>query len=353
MKLVGIGDLFIPGDYIKAGFEGFGGMDISVIDWEIASLDEVQRINLLLEQNGSEAYLPDEKIMKFVEDADIIITQFCPVGRAMIERCKNLKVIGVLRAGTENVNLEYASKKGIVVYNTPGRNADAVADFTVGGMICEFRNIARSHMVMKQGGWKSDYPNIDYVPDLPGKTVGLVGLGEIGLKVAQRLFGFEVKLLACDPYFEGEAPYGIELVSLEELVERSDFISLHTRLTQSTRHMINAQLLKGVKKGAYFINTARSGLVDEVALHEALSDGRLAGAFLDVFEQEPTTADYPLVALENVTVAPHMAGGSSDAFLGSPRKLAAMMTGLLQGECGRSVLNAEQFEDCAKKFLRV
>jgi len=117
-----------------------------------------------------------------------------------------------------------------------------------------------------------------------------------------------------------------------------------------TRHMINAENLAKVKPGAYFINTARSGLVDEKALYDALTDGRLVGAFLDVFEEEPTNADYPLVKLDNVTVTPHMAGGSKDAFWNSPIKLAKEMGGLFGGECGRAVMNKEQFEAVSKLF---
>jgi len=352
MKIVGIGDLFIPAKFIEKGFEGFGGgkLELTTIDWTQRNLDELQKINLQVEQGGSEAYEVDDFVIEAVKDADIIITQFCPINRKVIDSCPNLKVIGVLRGGIENINLEYATEKGILVYNTPGRNADAVADFTVGGILSECRNIARSCAVVKAGGWKSDYPNRHYIPDLPGKTVGLVGFGEIGRKVAQRLAGFEVNLLAYDPYFKGEAPFGVKLVSLEELVSTSDFISLHARMMPETRHMINADVLTKVKPGAYFINTARSGLVDEKALYDALTDGRLVGAFLDVFEEEPTNADYPLVKLDNVTVTPHMAGGSKDAFWNSPIKLAHEMAGLFTGECGRAVMNKDVFAAASEKF---
>lgn len=352
MKIVGIGDLFIPSKFIEKGFEGFGGgkLELTTVDWTQRNLDELQKINLLVEQGGSEAYEVEDDIIAAVKDADIIITQFCPINRKVIDACPNLKVIGVLRGGIENINLDYAKEKGILVYNTPGRNADAVADFTVGGILAECRNIARSHAVVKAGGWKSDYPNRHYIPDLPGKTVGLVGFGEIGRKVAQRLAGFEVNLLAYDPYFKGEAPFGVKMVGLDELMATSDFISLHARMMPETRHMINAENLAKVKPGAYFINTARSGLVDEKALYDALTDGRLVGAFLDVFEEEPTNADYPLVKLDNVTVTPHMAGGSKDAFWNSPIKLAKEMGGLLTGECGRAVMNKDQFEAVSKLF---
>jgi len=354
MKLVGIGDLFIPAKFIEKGFEGFGGdkLERRTVEWTQRNLDELQKINLAVEQGGSEAYEVDESILAAVQDADILVTQFCPINRKVIDRCSRLKVIGVLRGGYENINVDYAREKGIVVYNTPGRNSDAVADFTVGGILAECRNIARGCSVVKAGGWKSQYPNRAYIPDLPGKTVGIVGFGEIGRKVAKRLFGFDVKLLAYDPFFKGEPPYGVKIVPLDELMRSSDFITVHARLTPETHHLIGAEMLAQVKPGAYFINTARSGLVDEKALYDALTDGRLAGAFLDVFEQEPTTADYPLVRLDNITCTPHMAGGSKDAFWNSPIKLAAEMQGLFTGECGRAVVNRDQFAAVSAQFAR-
>ncbi len=343
LKLMGIGDLFIPSAYITQGFAGFTslGVVVDAVDWPLRNLDELQGINLLIEQQGCEAYSLPEELLCRLENADILITQFCPINKAVIDRCKNLKAIGVLRGGYENVNLEYACQKAIALYNTPGRNADAVADFTVGGILCECRNIARGHGVVKAGGWKSPYPNRRNIPELPGKTVGLVGLGEIGLKVAKRLAGFDVRLLGYDPFAQPPLPYGIEQTGLEALLEQSDFVSLHARLTPESHHLINAHALAHMKPTAYLINTARSGLVDEVALFEALQAGRLAGAFLDVFESEPTHAGYPLITLENVTVTPHMAGGTRDAFVNSPLRLAAEMQGFLQGKSSRFLVNPQ------------
>ena len=162
------------------------------------------------------------------------------------------------------------------------------------------------------------YPNSSYIPDLPGKTVGIVGLGEIGLKVAKRLTGFDMKMLAYDPYAK-EVPDYIKLVSLEEIMKESDFVTIHARLTNETKGMISAELINLMKPTSYLINSSRSALVDEEALYQALKEGRLAGAALDVFDVEPPGKDYPLVRLENVTITPHMAGGSSDAFFNSPK----------------------------------
>ncbi|HHU48490.1 MAG TPA: 2-hydroxyacid dehydrogenase [Clostridiales bacterium] len=354
MKLVGIGDLFIPKDYIKNGFQPLDslGVDVNVIDWELKDFTELQNINLLVENGGSEAYEPPEYIFDAVEDADIIITQFCTVNSKMIDRCKNLKVIGVLRAGYENINVDYASRKGILVYNTPGRNADAVADFTVGMMIAECRNIARGHLGLKEGIWIREYPNSSYIPDLPGKTVGIVGLGEIGLKVAKRLTGFDMKIIGYDPYAK-KVPDYISLVPLEELMRESDFVTIHARLTKETERMINTELISLMKPASYLINTSRSALVDEKALYRALKEGRLAGAALDVFDVEPPGIDYPLVKLDNVTITPHMAGGSSDAFLNSPRKLAAEIAKIWEGKPSGNLINKELFNDFIKRqFFR-
>lgn len=345
MKLVGIGDLFIPKEYIEAGFKSFEGFGVEVktIDWQLKDFDELQGINLLVEKGGSESYEPPQYIFDACKDADIIITQFCTITKKLIDNCPKLKIIGVLRAGIENVKLSYASEKDILVFNTPGRNADAVADFTVGLLLAECRNIAKGHLGLKEGQWIREYPNSFYIPDLPGKTVGVVGLGEIGLKVAKRLVGFDVELLGYDP-FVTNPPYGIKLCSLEELMEKSDFVTIHVRHTKQTENLINKDLIAKMKSTAYLINTSRSAIVDEDALYLALKEKRIAGAGLDVFNLEPPGKDYPIVAIDNVTVTPHMAGGSKDAFLNSPKKLASEMCKLWEKQDSRYLVNKDVFK---------
>jgi D-3-phosphoglycerate dehydrogenase len=253
------------------------------------------------------------------------------------------------RAGIENINLKYATEKGILVFNTPGRNSDAVADFTIGIMISECRNIAKGHFGLKNGQWIREYPNSFYIPDLPGKTVGIVGLGEIGQKVAKRLVGFDVKLLGYDPYVKN-APYGIELVTLQKMMAESDFVTIHARMTKETEKMISKELIAKMKPTAYLVNTSRAGLVDEEALYEALKNKQIAGAALDVFNLEPPGQDYPLVVLDNVTITPHMAGGSKDAFLNSPKKLAVEMANLWSKQTSRYLVNKEIFEKAIDWF---
>jgi D-3-phosphoglycerate dehydrogenase / 2-oxoglutarate reductase len=351
MKLVGIGDLFIPNEYIKSGFKQFKehGVEVVTVDWKLKDFEELQNINLLVETGGCEAYEPPEYIVDACRDADIIITEFCTVTKKLIDACKNLKVIGVLRAGTENINVAYASEKGVLVYNTPGRNADAVADFTIGTLLCECRNIAKAHSAMKNGQWVRVYPNSGHIPDLPGKTVGVIGLGEIGQKVAKRLVGFDVNLLGYDPFVKNP-PYGIKMVSLPELMKESDFITIHVRAMKETENLVNAELISLMKPTAYFINTSRSSVADEKAIYEALKSKKIAGAALDVFDKEPPGIDYPLVKLENVTITPHMAGGSNDAFFNSPKKLALEMVKIFDGLDSRYLVNKLIFEKVVTNF---
>ncbi len=337
MKLVGIGDLFIPCEYIEKGMTQLEKQDISVstVEWKLSGFEELQNINLLVEQGHREEIEVPENILEAVKDADIIITQFFPIGKELIDKCPNLKMIGVLRAGYENVNAEYAMSKGIKVFNTIGRNAHSVSDFTVGVMIAEARNIARGHYGIKNGEWIREYPNSAAIPDFTGRTVGLIGYGEIGRLVAKKLSGFDVNVIVYDPYYKGD---DINLVSLEELLKTSDFVSLHARLTKDNERMIGAEQFALMKPTAYLINTSRSGLVDENALYEALKNGKIAGAALDVFDVEPPAADYPLVTLPNVTVTPHMAGGSTDAFVNTPKLLANGLVDYLNGKTTRFLI---------------
>ncbi len=342
MELVGIGDLLIPEKFIKQGFSNFekAGITLKTVEWKLKNYEELQNINLLTETNGSEAYDVPDYILKAVSNANIIVTQFCPINRKVFDACKNLKAVGVLRGGTENVNLDYANEKGVAVFHTPGRNANAVADFTVGMIIAECRNIAKSYMNLKNGKWIRDYTNKGSVPDLAGKVAGIIGLGAVGKRVAKRLAAFDMKIIAYDPFIKQHPEY-VEMVSLEKLMRISDFVTVHSRLTEKTRDMINADMINLMKPTAYLINTARSGLVEENALYEALRTKKIMGAAVDVFNEEPPCKNYPLITLDNITVTPHLAGGTRDAFTSSPCLLAAEMIKLLDGKESSYILNPE------------
>ena len=325
MKIVGICDMLIPAEYIRKGFEPFvkAGHQLELVEWKRKDIEELQNINLKIEKGGSEVFETEDYVIDAVKDADIIVTQFCPINRKVLDACSHLKAVGVLRGGMENINRDLCQERGIDVFNTPGRNANAVADFTVGMMISEARNIARGHKLLKEGKWVKEYANRDSVPDLCGKTVGIVGYGAIGRKVAQRLKAFEMNVIVYDPYVKDD---DVNCTSLEELFRVSDFVTIHSRLTPENRKMVSYELLSSMKPTAYFINMARSGLVDEDALEKVLKEGKIAGAAIDVFEKEPPEKDYKFLKYDNVTVTPHMAGTTKDAFTHSPVLLCERMS---------------------------
>lgn len=323
MKLVVIGDIYIDSDGIRTAFEEkrIPNTEVSAVQWELASQGELQMVNLAVEQGGSEMYEVPDYILEHVKDAEILVTQFCPINKKVIDSCPKLKMIGTIRAGMENINCEYAKEKGIRIVNNAGRNANAVADFTVGMLLAECRNIGRAHASIVSGGWEREFTNTGMIPDLAGKTVGIIGVGQIGSKVARRLKAFDSKVICYDPYC-CDTNTEFDFVDLDTLLKQSDFVTIHMRLTESTKHMLGKRELSLMKPTAYVINTARSGLIDEAALVEILRNKQIMGAALDVFEEEPLTAGNPLLALKNVTLTPHMAGVSRDAFWGAPALLA-------------------------------
>ncbi|MCP4256262.1 MAG: 2-hydroxyacid dehydrogenase [Planctomycetes bacterium] len=332
MKLLAISDTYIPADFMRDGLSELRdlGVDIEVRHWGHENLIDLQQDNLAIETSGSDAVELSETITKNLRPFDIVVIQFAPISRSFIEKAKNLKIIGVLRGGAENIDVEYATQKGISVINTPGRNARAVAECTIGMILAEIRNIARSHASLKSNNWQRSFPNSEAIPELCGKTVGLIGYGAVGHLVAGYLNAFESKVIAYDPYFAGD-PGPVKLVSLEFLMKNSDVISMHARLTKESYHLIGEKELAMMKSNAILVNTARSGLVDESALVSALEEKRIAGAALDVFDEEPLPADHPFIRLENTTITAHLTGSTIDSFKNSPRLMAGHLRDCLTG----------------------
>jgi D-3-phosphoglycerate dehydrogenase len=308
------------------------------MDWELESLEQLTAINRTVEKEGPDAIELPNELVKAIEKTNILAVQFCPVSRHLLERCKNLKLVGIMRAGTENINIEAAKELGIGVLNVRGRNAQAVAEFALGLLLSESRNISRSHLALTKGIWRKKYLNLDAIPELQGKVFGIIGMGEIGRRLVRLLAGFELKkILVHDPFVDTEdvAAQGAERVSLEKLCRASDFISMNSRLSEETRHFISHREFEWMKPHAYLINTARAELIDEKALIKALETGRIGGAALDVFDQEPLSTDSPLLRLENVTLTSHLAGTTSDSFSRSARILTQDILRLLEGKRAR------------------
>lgn len=343
MKLLAIGDKFISKQIMEEGLEGLNeyGIQVSTREWEHENLEMLQKDNLLVEQNGPEAVELPESLTEGIEQYDILVVQFTPVSKKLIEKAKNLKLICVLRGGIENIAYEYAASKGISVLNTPGRNARAVAEFTMGIILSEIRNIARSHAALKNGHWRKDFPNSGSVPELYNKTVGLVGFGYIGHLVAGYLRAFGCNVMAYDPFVKGNIE-GVKLVNLDYLLENADIVSVHARLTDDTYHMIGEKEINMMKPTAVLVNTARSGLVDQKSVERALKEGKIMGAALDVFDVEPIPESDMILHLDNATITSHMAGSTRDAFTNSPKLMKDIIIRVIKKDTKLPVVNGVQ-----------
>ncbi len=277
-------------------------------------------------------------------DEDILLVHMAPITKAVIDNAKNLKYIGSCRGGARNVNVEAATARNIPVCNAPGRNAIPVAEFTVGLLLSHARYIARGHAYMKQGIWKvGAYRGENAGPQLRGKTVGIVGLGNIGREIAGMLSGFQVKLVAYDPFVSDDAykAVGAEKASLNDLLSKADFVIMSTALTKDTNKMIGVKELALMKPTAYLINAARGGLIDYDALRTALKDNTIGGAAIDVYDPEPPMKDDPLLTMPNVTLTPHIAAASTGVLHKSADIVAAELRRYLTGEKLNSCLNPE------------
>lgn len=320
MKIVTIGDAMIRGEQFSEAAKSLGKHEIVTTNWEL-DWDRLQRRRLIIEQEGPGI---EEIPPMFLEnkDADVLLGLFAPFSAEAMDKFDHLKCIGVARAGTENIDIEAAAERGIMVVHVMGRNAQAVSDFTIGLMLSEARNIARAHASIQNGQWQKEFSNSNNIPELREKTIGIIGFGYIGRLVAQKLSGFNVNLLVYDPFVnpdDSDYPSYIHFTKDKDMIfQQADFITIHARLTDENHHMIGKNEFEKMKPTAYLINPARSGLVDTDALVQALEQNQIAGAGLDVFDMEPIAEDHPLLKLDNVTLTTHIAGTTSDALNQSP-----------------------------------
>src|SRR5450631_3232087 len=241
----------------------------------------------------------------------LLVRSAVQVDAALLANAGKLRVIGRAGVGVDNIELEPATRQGIAVMNTPGANAAAVAEITLGLMLAMGRSIPRANQLMHEGKWEKKSLQ---GTELRGKTLGIVGLGKIGLEVAKRARAFEMQIIAHDPFVSSSLAKdnGIRLATLDEVYAAADYLSLHVGLTPQTQNMINGESIKKMKRGVRLVNCARGELVDEAALAAALQEGQVAAAALDVFAKEPLK-DSPLQKLDNVILTPHIAGSTNEA----------------------------------------
>ncbi len=279
-----------------------------------------------------------------ITDEDILVVHMAPITRAVLEQAQNLKLIACSRGGPKNINLAAATACGIPVVNTPGRNATAVAEFILGLLIAQTRHITQGHLSLTEGIWNIGlYRGENAGPEISGRTVGLIGLGNIGRALARLLSGFRVKLLVHDPYVADEVFDSLHALRtpLDELFQTADFVILAARLTEETTGMVGSRELALMKPTAYLVNAARGGLVDYAALRQILRERRLAGAAFDVYDIEPLQRDEPLLQMFNVTATPHIAGASQDVLYHAAGVLAGDIGRFLRGEPLQNCLNPQ------------
>jgi len=264
----------------------------------------------------------------------------------LMDAGKKLRVVASMSVGFDHIDQEAATRRGILTTNTPGVLTEAVADETFALILDVARRITEADKYVRDGRWRVKWtPMLMVGRDVYGKTLGIYGLGRIGVAVANRAKGFNMKVIYHDLFrnMELEKKYGIEYRSKEEVIRESDFLSVHVPLLPETRNSIGAKELAMMKKTAFIINTARGGVVDEKALIDALSAGMIAGAALDVFEREPIGMDNPLLKMDNVVLAPHLASGSIESRAAMAVLAAKNMVAALEGELPSNLLNKDAY----------
>lgn len=269
----------------------------------------------------------------------LVVRSATTVTRDLLSIADRLKAIGRAGVGVDNVDIPAASQLGIAVFNAPGGNTIAAAELTVGLMISAARNITAAEASLRSGKWdRAGFKGVE----LRGKTLGLIGAGRIGGEVAIRCKAFGMGVVVYDPYLSPEraAELGAELVALDEVLRAADFISIHVPLTDETQGICGFDAFKTMKGSAFVVNASRGGVVNEIALAEALESGEIAGAALDVFEHEPLAGDSPLRSAPNLVLTPHLGASTAEAQVGVATEVAEKIRAMLTTGDRSAAINA-------------
>lgn len=322
MKCVAVGDIFITVEMMQDAVEHYGDMITDAQYFYFGSntkksmRDTVKKI----ERRELDSIALPAGLADALADAEMIMVHLCPVTAELLKHAPKLKYILCNRGGVENIDVEAATAAGIMVMNNPAHNANAVAEFTIGLMFVEMRNITRANIALKEGNWREKFPNSERIIELKNLTVGIVGFGSVGELVCEKLSGFGCRILVYNPSVKEKTNPRInwdkvEFVDFDQLVTKSDIVSLHAR---ANKVIFGQREFEMMKPHAYFINTARSCMVDNNALYNALREEQIRGAAIDVFEVEPIGPAYPFLALDNVTLTNHRGGDTINSYSDSP-----------------------------------
>ena len=315
-RLTILGDRFVLPSIVESAVRAVVGDALEIathqMDWPDAATVSGSPGDPVREYSGTEA-----EVARAADGAEALIVHMAPVTRKTIEALPDLKFIAVCRGGPSNVDAAAARERGIRLVKAPGRNANAVAEFTVGSLIAATRSMIPGVNEVRQSEWsRAHYRHAQAGLELCDMTIGLVGYAHIGRKVAKLFQAFGSKILFSDPFqtlTDEDRRAGVEQVSFDELMARADVVSLHARLTDGTRKIMNREAFAKMKRGMVFINNARGELVDEAALEEAMAANIVGMAILDTFDPEPPRSDNPLFKRANVLATPHIAGASKSS----------------------------------------
>ncbi len=343
MKIVCVGDSYVTSEMMEKGVKPFlkpkdelrvlffGHTDRSKMRDVVKAIESMKR---------DEIPIPVELDSEII-DCDILIVHLCPVTSALLSKANKLKAILSCRGGLENIDVDAASAKGIVVTSNPAHNANAVAEYTIGLILCETRNIARSDRALKSNYWREDYPNSkSSIREIHDMTIGIVGFGSVGRLVAEKLSVFGCNIFVCDPFIS-ESAYDFinySFVDLHSLLRKSDVVTLHAR---SKYPIIGKSEFALMKHEAYLINTARSVLVDSIALKEAMLNHQIMGAAIDVFETEPNISEF-YKKFDNITITNHRGGDTINSYKDAPSFAIQNYIHYLNGERMRFWVNKRE-----------
>jgi glyoxylate reductase len=289
---------------------------------------------------------PHDELVRRAADADALLTMLTdPIDAAVLDAGRRLRLVAQMAVGYDNVDVAAATECGILVTNTPGVLTETTADLAFALLLAAARRVVEGDRLTRTGGWKRWHPSFLLGQDVHGATLGIVGLGQIGLAVARRARGFDMRILYHDRtrHPQAEAELGAEYVSLDRLLGESDFVSLHVPLASQTRHLIGQRELSLMKPSAVLVNAARGAVVDQQALCAALKERRIAAAGLDVAEIEPIPVDDPLLTLDNVVVTPHIGSASVATRARMAEMAVESVLQALRGELPSNCVNAEAF----------
>jgi D-3-phosphoglycerate dehydrogenase / 2-oxoglutarate reductase len=337
MRILAVGDSFMPPRYFAEAFAGLDGHEV-----ELAQVDEAKTIEPvspsergLREFQGSPA-----ELIERMPGTEVLVVHGAPVTDAVVEASPELRLVCCARGGPVNVDVGALNARGLPLVNTPGKNAEAVADLTLAFLVILARRLPVAQRFMDAGNrLKDNWEGAKFIgSDLRRHTLGLVGYGQVGRRVAERAQPFGMTVLAYDPFaaVDGSAE---RVETLDELLERSDFVSLHARSTAENENLIDGRALATMKDGACLVNTARETLVDEDALDAALESGRLAGAALDVVKADGGEGRHRLLRHDNVVLTPHLGGATHETLLQGAEMIAAEIQRFAAGEPLVNVVN--------------